>query len=221
MRTGWLILATVAFGCTTALPVVAEVLPAVSRQAALVRPVAGSGTPILPVAASSGLSCVPFARLATGIQIQGDAREWWHRAAATHARGGVPESGSVLAFPASGGMTRGHVAVVSQVTGTREIRIDHSNWAPPGTRRGMVARGVRVVDVSDRNDWTAVRVQAGSDPSALGRVYATHGFIYNRAPGEEVLVAAARGRLELAEGGAGISPHAARHMALASLAFGN
>jgi surface antigen len=216
-----MILGTVGLGCMVTLPALAELPPAVVQQASLVRPVAGSGTPILPVAASTGLSCVPFARLATGIQIQGDAREWWHRAAATYARGQVAERGAVLAFPASGGMTRGHVAVVSQVVGPREIRIDHSNWAPPGTRRGMVTRGVRVVDVSDRNDWTAVRVQAGSDPSALGRVYATHGFIYNRARGEEVLVAAARGRLELAEAGAGVSPHAARHFALASLAFGN
>lgn len=181
----------------------------------------GGGTPILPVAATSGLSCVPFARLSTGLNITGDAREWWHKAAGVYVRGQVPERGAVLAFPASGGMSRGHVAVVSRVLGPREILIDHSNWAAPGTRRGMVTRGVTVVDISDRNDWTAVRVQAGRDPSVLGRVYPTHGFIYNRELGAPVLMAGTRPAEELAEATTGLSPHAARHVTLAASAFGS
>jgi hypothetical protein len=41
-------------------------------------------------------------------------------------------------------------------------------------------RNVRVIDVSDRNDWTAVRVQSGHNSAAFGRTYPIFGFIYNR-----------------------------------------
>jgi hypothetical protein len=60
------------------------------------------------------------------------------------------------------------------------VLIDHANWGGPGIRRGSVMQNVSVVDVSDRNDWTAVRVQVGHDASSFGRTYATYGFIYNR-----------------------------------------
>ena len=77
-------------------------------------------------------------------------------------------------------MTRGHVAVVRRVVAPREVRIDHANWGGPGIRRGSVMQDVSVIDVSDMNDWSAVRVQSGRDDSAFGRVYPTFGFIYNR-----------------------------------------
>jgi surface antigen len=127
-----------------------------------------------------GISCVPYARQATGIAIRGNGREWWHKAAGLYARSDRPEVGSVLSFPASGGMRLGHVAAVSRVLGAREILIDHANWAGPGIRRGTVMRGVSVVDVSPDNDWTAVRVQVGWNRGTYGRVYPTHGFILNR-----------------------------------------
>lgn len=170
------------------------------------------GTPILHVAQTSGLSCVPFARMATGMQIRGDARLWWNAAAGTYARGNAPERGSVLAFKASGGMRRGHVAVVSRIVNDRTILIDHSNWAGPGIRPGMVMRGVTVIDVSDRNDWTAVRVQVGWDRSAFGRTYPTHGFIYNRPHRERILTASAPAMQEVAEAP---SPHILQHQRLA------
>jgi hypothetical protein len=178
----------------------------------------GAGTPILPVAHATGLSCVPFARMATGLDIRGDARLWWNEADGRYLRGQRPERGAVMAFMASGGMRRGHVAVVSRVVDDRTVLIDHSNWAGPGIRRGTVMRGVLVVDVSDRNDWTAVRVQVGHDRAALGRTYPVHGFIYNRPlgapPGERILTASAPGTAsqEVAEAP---SPHAALHMQLA------
>jgi surface antigen len=180
--------------------------PAVYRGAPM------SGTPILHVAQTAGLSCVPFARMATGMQISGDARMWWHNAAGVYARGSAPERGAILSFPASGGMRRGHVAVVSRVVNDRTILIDHSNWAGPGITRGTVMRGVTVVDVSDRNDWTAVRVQVGWDNGAFGRTYSTHGFIYNRPHGTRVMTASAGGLIEVAEA----SPHVAQHQRLAS-----
>jgi hypothetical protein len=39
---------------------------------------------------------------------------------------------------------------------------------------------VSVVDVSERNDWTAVKVQVGHDNTLFGRTYPTYGFIHNR-----------------------------------------
>jgi hypothetical protein len=172
----------------------------------------GGGTPILPVSTTSGLSCVPFARMATRMNISGDARLWWSNAAGTYARGQAPERGAVLAFAASGGMSHGHVAVVSRVLNPRTILIDHSNWAGPGIRRGSVMRGVTVVDVSDRNDWTAVRVQVGHSAEAFGRTYATHGFIYNRPVGARMMVASTGEAVEVAEAPAA---HAALHARLA------
>lgn len=142
-------------------------------------------------AASRGISCVPYARQVTGMDISGNGRDWWHNAAGRYARGQRPERGSVLSFPASGGMRMGHVAVVSRVVDARVIEIDHANWGGPGIRRGSIMRGVRVMDVSDANDWTRVRVQVGHNAASFGRVYPTHGFIHNRPAGSMVAQAAA------------------------------
>ena len=129
---------------------------------------------------SGGISCVPYARSVTGMEISGNGREWWHNAAGRYARGQRPEPGSILSFPGSGGMSRGHVAVVSRVMNPRLIEIDHANWGGPGIPRGTVMRNIRVIDVSDDNSWTAVRVQTGWDSTTFGREYPTHGFIHNR-----------------------------------------
>lgn len=129
---------------------------------------------------SGGISCVPYARSVTGMEISGNGRDWWHNAAGRYARGQRPEVGSILSFPSSGGMRAGHVAVVSRVVNPRMIEIDHANWGGPGIRRGQVMRGVKVMDVSDDNSWTRVRVQVGWTAENFGREYPTHGFIHNR-----------------------------------------
>jgi surface antigen len=129
---------------------------------------------------SGGISCVPYARAVTGMDVSGNGRDWWHGAAGRYARGHRPQEGSVLAFPGSGGMRMGHVAVVSRVVHPRLIEIDHANWGGPGIRRGTVMRDVRVVDVSPDNSWTRVRVQVGWDRETFGREYPTYGFIHNR-----------------------------------------
>ncbi len=98
----------------------------------------------------------------------------------------VPEAGSVLTFRANGRMRLGHVAVVSRVINPREIEIEHANWWGPGMRGG-VARNIPVVDVSEANDWTAVRVGLGRS-GEFGSVYPTYGFIYDR-PDTGVMVA--------------------------------
>lgn len=124
-----------------------------------------------------GMSCVPYARAMTGMNVSGNAWQWWGNAEGTYARGQVPEAGSVLAFRNNMRMPMGHVAVITRVESPRVVTIDHANW-PVGGRRGAVSRGVAVVDVSERNDWSAVRVSLGSGD--FGSIYPTHGFIYNR-----------------------------------------
>ena len=128
--------------------------------------------------AHGGISCVPFAREDSGIAVSGNAWQWWENAAGVYARGKLPEPGSVLAFRANGRMHLGHVAVVARVVNPREVEIDHANWWGPGMRGG-VARSVPVVDVSEANDWSAVRVGLGGS-GEFGSVYPTYGFIYNR-----------------------------------------
>jgi surface antigen len=125
-----------------------------------------------------GMSCVPFARSDSGIDLTGNAWEWWGHAAGVYARGSVPEAGSVLAFRSNPHMRLGHVAVVSRIINRREIEIDQANWWSVGMRGG-VSRDVPVVDVSEANDWTAVRVGLGST-AKYGSVYPTYGFIYDR-----------------------------------------
>ncbi len=132
---------------------------------------------------SGGISCVPYARAITGMDIRGNGRDWWHSAAGRYHRSQRPVEGSVLSFPGSGSMPMGHVAVVSRVVHGRLVEIDHANWGGPGIRRGMVMRDVRVMDVSPDNSWTRVRVQVGFDRDSFGREYPTHGFIHNRPAG--------------------------------------
>jgi len=151
--------------------------------------------------ATGGISCVPYVRQVTGMDVRGNGRDWWFNAAGRYARGNRPEVGAVMAFAASGGMRAGHVAVVEQVISSREVLIHHANWAGPGIRRGSIMRGVSVIDVSDNNDWSRVRVQVGHHPGTYGRVYAVHGFIYNRPDVGGVQMAGDLRRVNAAEAG--------------------
>jgi CHAP domain len=139
-------------------------------------------------AGGGGMSCVPFARNDSGIVVAGNAWQWWDHAAGLYARGQTPEPGSVLAFRANPRMRLGHVAVVSRVINAREVEIDHANWWGPGMHGG-IAHNVPVVDVSEANDWSAVRVGFARSGD-FGSVYPTYGFIYDR-PDNGVQVASA------------------------------
>ena len=181
----------------TALPVVAQAArpdarnaqPNDSARAATARSGAAAATPRprttqarnrSALGYSAGISCVPYARQVTGMEISGNGRDWWYNAAGRYARSSRPEPGAILSFPASGGMRSGHVAVVSRVINNRLIEIDHANWGGPGIRRGSIMQGVDVMDVSANNDWTQVRVQVGWSDENFGRPYSTHGVILNR-----------------------------------------
>jgi surface antigen len=138
-------------------------------------------------AGGGGISCVPYARAASGITLAGNAANWWDAASGVYDRGSRPEPGAVLNFRANSHMRLGHVAVVSTVLSSREIEIDHANWNVWGYTRGGVSRGVRVVDVSPTNNWSAVRVELGHSGD-FGSVYPTYGFIYDR-PDSGTLIA--------------------------------
>ncbi|MDB5661360.1 MAG: hypothetical protein JWS10_3975 [Cypionkella sp.] len=118
--------------------------------------------------------CVPFARDASGVEIKGNAGTWWGQAKDKFARGHDPVVGAVMAFSSTRKLPKGHVAVVSQVVSEREILIDHANWKP-----SQVSLGMKVVDVSTKNDWSVVKVASAGD--TLGRPYQIDGFIWKAA----------------------------------------
>jgi surface antigen len=132
------------------------------------------------------IQCVAFAKQDAGIEISGNARDWWSNAAGVYQRGQRPEVGSVLSFRANGRMPLGHVAVVASVTDSRTITIDQSHWNSRG-----ITRDIEVKDVSEDNDWSAVRVQLAHE-GAFGSIYPTHGFIYPRPDDGAMVEASAR-----------------------------
>jgi surface antigen len=153
------------------------------------------------------IQCVAFAKQDAGIEISGNARDWWSNAAGIYERGQRPEIGSVLSFRANGRMPLGHVAVVAGMEDSRTITIDQAHWNSRG-----ITRDIEVKDVSDNNDWSQVRVQLAHE-GEFGSIYATHGFIYPRPDTGAAVEAVARtdyrGVMRVTEG-SDLS-HAVRH----------
>jgi surface antigen len=140
--------------------------------------VTGGGGSTLP----PYLQCVPYARAVTGIQIRGDAWTWWDQAAGHYARGFWPKVGAVMALKPHGNSHLGHVAAVSRIIDSRTILIRHANWSPINGRRGQIEDNVKVIDVSDANDWSAVRVWYAPIQALGGSVWPVQGFIYSGKP---------------------------------------
>ena len=129
--------------------------------------------------AAAPISCVPYVRQVSSVDLRGDAWMWWQAAAGTYERGNVPREGAVLVFKKHGRMVKGHVAVVAKLVHSREVLIDHANWAPLRSReRGSIAQKVRVRDVSTHNDWSVVRVWQEEAQEFGARSYPAFGFIY-------------------------------------------
>jgi surface antigen len=124
-----------------------------------------------------GLSCAPFARELSGIALYGDAATWWDQAAGRYGRSRRPEVGSALVFERSERLPSGHVSVVSKLLTPRQVLVMQANWVS-----GELDQDQLVVDVSEHNDWSAVRVwyppvnQLGSYP------YPTYGFVLPPQP---------------------------------------
>jgi surface antigen len=125
-----------------------------------------------------GLQCVPYARAVSGVDIRGDAHTWWGKAAGLYDRGHSPRVGAVMAFRPHGSMRLGHVAAVRKIIDKRTVLISHANWSTIGGVRGHIENDVMVVDASDDNDWSRVKVWY-SPNNALGTTeWPLHGFIY-------------------------------------------
>jgi len=128
---------------------------------------------------ASAIQCVQYAREISGINLKGDAWQWWGAASGLYDRGRAPKDGAVLVFTRQGSMRHGHVSVVTRVISSRLVLVDHANWAPARTSgRGAVTTAVPVLDVSPKNDWTQVRVWFHPTNDFGTRVYRTDGYVY-------------------------------------------
>ncbi|HUO87698.1 MAG TPA: CHAP domain-containing protein [Rhizomicrobium sp.] len=126
-----------------------------------------------PSAVPAGLECVPYAREHSGIDIHGDAYTWWDKASGVYARGSDPLVGSVMVLVNYAGRHHAHVAVVRRLISPREIRIDHANWL----NDGAIYVNDPVIDVSDANDWSQIKVWNIRTGSWGTKVYTVRGFI--------------------------------------------
>jgi len=116
--------------------------------------------------------CVEYARMLSGLNIFGDARHWWARAKGLYERARQPAKDAVMVFTGTSKLRRGHVAVVSHIVSSREIRVEQANWL----NRGEINHSTPVIDVSEKNDWSKVRVWH-TPTGTFGSVYAVSGFI--------------------------------------------
>jgi len=117
--------------------------------------------------------CVPFARELSGVNIRGNANKWWDKAAGLYTRSSAPSDGSVLVLRGYRTDRRGHVAVVKEIVSDRMIIVDHANWF----NDGKLYLNSPVIDVSESNDWTQVRVWNTRTNQFGSRVYKVKGFI--------------------------------------------
>lgn len=118
--------------------------------------------------------CAPYARMISGIQIFGNAHTWWAQAEGRYERGREPVEGAVMSFAPTQRMRLGHVAMVSKVLNDREVLLTHANWS----RRGGVEKNVIAVDVSEKGDWSRVKVWFASNGGLGTSTYPVNGFIY-------------------------------------------
>jgi len=119
------------------------------------------------------LYCVEYARLRSGFAIFGDAKLWWSRAKNLYDRFTQPAVDAVMVFSGSQRIRRGHVAFVTAIVSPREIIVDHANWQ----NHGEIDRNMPVLDVSDGNDWSKVRVWDVNSSRWGARIYRISGFI--------------------------------------------
>ena len=146
------------------------------------------------VGGSVPLDCVPFARALSGIRLSGAAADWWWQADGRYARGSTPAVVSALVFRRSGRLPDGHVAVVSQVMGRREILVTQANWV-----HHRVSQDQQVIDISAANDWSMVRVWWPPTGEMGITDYSAYGFIRADRPAtHDQLIAATPGAIRLA-----------------------
>ena len=128
-------------------------------------------------AAYPGIACAPFARELSGIALYGDAASWWDQADGRYIRASRPQLGSALVFRRESRLPSGHVSVVSRILGSRQIQVTQANWVS-----GQLDEDQLVIDVSERNDWTEVRVWWPPIGQLGSHGYPTFGFIQPPVP---------------------------------------
>lgn len=141
-----------------------------------------------------GLSCAPFARALSGVALHGEADGWWNAAADRYDRSEQPEIGAVLVLRRSDRLPSGHVAVVSRLLAPRQVLLIQANWVHDELTEDQLA-----IDVSERNDWTEVRMWWPLSNAMGSHTYPAYGFILPPAPAShDALRRAARPAARLA-----------------------
>ncbi len=119
------------------------------------------------------VSCVPFARDHSGVNIRGDAYTWWDKAEGRYRKSAAPSDGAVMVLAGYSGKDRAHVAVVRRLVSAREIRVDHANWL----NNGAIFLDDPVADISPNNDWSQVLVWNVQTHAWGAHTYSVQGFI--------------------------------------------
>ena len=127
------------------------------------------------------VQCVPYARDTSGIRLRGDAYTWWDKAQGNYARGSLPEVGAVMVLARTNKLRSGHLAVVKNILGPRDIMVTHANWGNSWTSRRVIYETMRVQDASAGNNWSSAKFWNNQE-NVFGFPYAVQGFIYNRRP---------------------------------------
>ena len=154
------------------------------------------GAPPRNTSLHAPLECVPFARALSGIELRGNAADWWWRSDGRYARGRVPDTGAVMVFARTSRLPQGHLSVVSRVLSGREVLVTQANWV-----RHRVTTDELVVDVSPYGDWSAVRVWWPPSDTLGSTVYPVLGFIYpHESTSHDRIVRSVPGAVRLALG---------------------
>jgi surface antigen len=119
------------------------------------------------------ISCVPYARTHSDVNIHGDAHTWWKQAAGRFQRSSSPSDGAVMVLTGYSGPGHAHLAVVREVVSSREIRVDHANWL----NNGMIYLNNPVADISPGNNWSLVLVWNLETHAWGTHPYSVRGFI--------------------------------------------
>jgi hypothetical protein len=129
------------------------------------------------VGGNAPVECAPFARALTGVQLRGEAEDWWREAAGRYQRSTSPAVGSILVLGRSSRLPDGHVAVVSRVLSGRQVLVTQANWV-----HHRVTADQPVIDVSAGNDWSVVRLWWPPSGQMGITDYAVRGFILPDRP---------------------------------------
>ena len=169
-------------------------LPSLALSLLLALAACGGGAPRHSASMAAPIDCVPFARALSGVNLRGDAADWWWAAEGQYDRDTTPRVGSVLVIDRTARSRHGHLSVVSRVLSRHEILVTHANWV-----RHQVGTDQLVRDVSPEGDWSRIRVWWPPSDTLGNTEYPVLGFIHSgRSMTPDRLAHAVPGALRLA-----------------------